>query len=112
MECSINLSYIREIVGEDPVMLKEFIADIVNQMDETDHLLQQHIQNRDLDGLAKTAHRLKSSLQVIGATPLASKLSELETLAANAQLPQEIISLYKVIEILSDHCKAKLKKEL
>lgn len=112
MECNINLSYIREIVGEDPDMLKEFIADIVNQLEEADLLIQQHIQKRDLDGLAKTAHRLKSSLQIIGATPLASKLNELESLATNAQLSQEIISLHKVIEVLSETCKAKLKSKL
>lgn len=93
-------------------MLKEFITDIVNQMEETDQLIKQHIQNRDLDGLAKTAHRLKSSLQIIGATPLASKLNELEKLATDAQLPQEIISLHKVIEVLSEQCKAKLQSEL
>src|SRR5699024_9109201 len=112
MECNINLSYIREIVGEDPDMLKEFIADIVNQLEEADLLIQQHIQKMDLDGLAKTAHRLKSSLQIISATPLASKLNELESLATNAQLSKEIISLHKVIEVLSETCKAKLKSKL
>lgn len=112
MECNINLSYIREIVGEDPQMLKEFISDIVDQMEETDRLIQQHIQNRDLDGLAKTAHRLKSSLQIIGATTLAAKLNELEALATHTQLPQDIISLHKVIELLSESCQAKLKSEL
>jgi|SRR5690554_6923686 HPt (histidine-containing phosphotransfer) domain-containing protein len=112
MECNINLSYIKEIVGEDPVMLKEFIADIVSQMEEADRLFQQYIQQRDLDGLAQTAHRLKSSLQIIGATSLASKLNELETIATNTRLPQDIISVHEVIKVLSENCRAKLNSEL
>lgn len=109
MDCTINLSYIQEIVGDDPEMLKEFLTDIINQMEETDHLLKQHIKDKNIGGLARTAHKLKSSLKVIGANELHEKLNQLEQVADETVVPDEIVSLSKIIEVLSNTCRDKLK---
>lgn len=110
MDCNINLSYIQEIVGDDPEVLKEFITDIIRQMDETNYLLKQQISERNIGGLAKTAHRLKSSLKIIGAEDLYEKLNQLEQVADRTKIPNEILALSKVIEVLSNNCKEKLEE--
>lgn len=109
MDCNIDLSYIQEIVGDDPEVLKEFIADIIVQMGETDYLLKQQIKDKNIGGVARAAHKLKSSLKVIGAEDLYQKLHQLEQAADNTKVPDEILSLTKVIEVLSNNCREKLQ---
>ena len=112
MDCIINLTYIRELTDDDPVLLKDFIAEIIDQLKETDILIQQYWEAHNIAGIAAAAHKLKSSIKSVGAHPLYERLQELESLVTKESTADEIVSLLKVVRRLSKSCEEKLSAAL
>src|SRR5690606_30361412 len=78
MSSYINLSYIKEMLGDDPEVVKEFVSDIIMQIKETELLIHNFVEEKNFRAISSAAHKIKSVVQMIGADHLYQKIQELE----------------------------------
>jgi len=88
-----DLSYLREMSGNDIHFIREMIDLFRDQVEEFTRTLPELLERSDYERLSKTAHKAKSSVAVMGMTREAEMLKELE---ANA-LKTENTDSYKHI---------------
>ncbi len=109
MSGNINLSYIKELLGDDPAVVKDFVAEIIQQIKETELLIPNFIEQRNFREISAAAHKIKSVLQLVGADKLYQKIHELETTARASENIDEINSIFQSVEKLSTDCRKKLE---
>jgi len=95
----LELDVLRELVGSDPALLREFLSiwksSSAPLMDE----LRQAWQDQDTDTMRSVAHRFKSSSRSIGALPLGDLCADLE-MACHAHHHDELATLVDRFEQL------------
>ncbi len=110
MPSNINLSYVKDMLGDDPEVVRSFVAEIIDQMKETELLISNFIAQKNFQEISATAHKVKSILQMVGAEKLYQKIQELELTAKTSDDINEINSLYRSVEVLSSDCRRKLEE--
>ena len=73
-----NLSYLQEITGGDPEIMKEFIQMFFEQIPEFRDGLSSHLANQKWKELGELAHKAKSSVMTFGMNELGYRLKELQ----------------------------------
>lgn len=73
-----NLSYLKEITGGDPEVVKEFIQLFFDQLPEFKDGLTSHLANKKYKELGELAHKAKSSVMTFGMNELGYRLKELQ----------------------------------
>lgn len=73
-----NLSYLKEITGGEPEIMKEFIQLFFDQMPEFKDGLTSHLANGKWKELGELAHKAKSSVMTFGMNELGYRLKELQ----------------------------------
>lgn len=73
-----NLSYLNEITGGDPEVVKEFIQLFFDQLPEFKDGLTSHLANKKYKELGELAHKAKSSVMTFGMNELGYRLKELQ----------------------------------
>jgi len=96
-----NLKQLEELSGgsEDFVLeiISVFISDIPN---EVENLKSAFLQNK-MDNLAKVAHKLKPSIDLLGITSISQTIRDIENLAKNNQSSSDLpFSISKVENVL------------
>jgi HPt (histidine-containing phosphotransfer) domain-containing protein len=75
----INLDYLQQLSGNDPVFEKEILQQFLIQMPAELGLLKEHIQSNDFDNIRRVAHSLKSTVGYVGlASELHPQLDQIE----------------------------------
>lgn len=110
MSLDINLSYVKEMLDDDPEQVKVFVADIISQIKETELQLQDLMQQRNFPGISAAAHKIKSVYQMVGAEQLYQKIHELEITAKKADDIGQIHALCESVEKLSVDCRERLEE--
>jgi HPt (histidine-containing phosphotransfer) domain-containing protein len=77
----IDLSYVKDISGDDIDFLKELFETFKQQIPEFSGNMHLFLQNKEYKLLAKEAHTAKSSVILFGLDDLAGKLKELQLMA-------------------------------
>jgi len=75
-----DLTYLTNMSGGSPEIVKEMIGIFVEQADEYLRDMQKHLDEKDYLALGKLAHKAKSSISIMGMTDLAADLKTLELL--------------------------------
>lgn len=73
-----NLSYLQEITGGEPEIMKEFIQMFFEQIPEFRDGLTSHLANQKWKELGELAHKAKSSVMTFGMNELGYRLKELQ----------------------------------
>ena len=73
-----NLSYLQEITGGEPEIMKEFIQMFFEQIPEFTVGLSSHLANQKWKELGELAHKAKSSVMTFGMNELGYRLKELQ----------------------------------
>jgi len=91
----INLSYLKSISNGDNTFILELIKMFFEQVPEYQKMLHQLYNKKDWYNLARTAHKAKSAILMVGMDKLAAELKKLEENAKeekNIHEYQEIIA--------------------
>jgi len=91
----INLSYLNSISGGNDAFILELIDLFFEQVPDYQEMLQQYYKEKDWYNLARTAHKAKSAILMVGMESLADELKKLEENAKeekNIHEYQEIIA--------------------
>lgn len=110
MESHINLSYIREMIGDDPELVKDFVSDIISQIKETELLLHNFIEQGNFGAISTAAHKIKSIIQMVGAEQLYQKIQELEAISKTSNDIEEVNAVCQSVDKLSIDCRRKLEE--
>jgi HPt (histidine-containing phosphotransfer) domain-containing protein len=62
----LDLSYLKEITGDEPALMKEFVEMFLNQLKESKVLFIEAFQLKDATQIQQLAHKMKSSFGVLG----------------------------------------------
>lgn len=73
-----NLTYLREITGGEPEIMKEFIQMFFDQIPEFRNGLTKHLADQKWKELGELAHKAKSSVMTFGMNNLGYELKELQ----------------------------------
>jgi HPt (histidine-containing phosphotransfer) domain-containing protein len=73
-----NLSYLQEITGGEPEIMKEFIQMFFEQIPEFTEGLSSHLADQKWKELGELAHKAKSSVMTFGMNELGYRLKELQ----------------------------------
>ncbi len=76
-----DLNYLKTMSGGDSGFIREMIGLFREQIDEYSQQMPGLLESGNYEGLAKMAHKAKSSVSVMGMGRVADLLKELETLA-------------------------------
>lgn len=96
---TLNLDILRELVGSDPALLREFLTIWRSSSAPLIEELRQAFQAQDTDTMSSVAHRFKSSSRSIGALPLGDLCADME-MACRAHDHDEISTLMQRFEEL------------
>lgn len=103
-----NLSYLTEITGGDPEVMKEFIQLFFDQLPEFKDGLTNHLANKKYKELGELAHKAKSSVMTFGMNELGYRLKELQL---KTQKLEDIESYPEYVQEFLDEV-AQAEKEL
>lgn len=95
----LDLDVLRELVGADPALLREFLTIWQSSSSPLIEELRQAWQSQDTGTMSSVAHRFKSSSRSIGALPLGDLCADLE-MACRAHDHEDISSLMQRFEQL------------
>jgi HPt (histidine-containing phosphotransfer) domain-containing protein len=93
---TLNVARLERLADGAPELMTELISLFIEESGETVVAMTQAVAGLDRPDLTRLAHRLGGSCAVIGAAPLAGRLLDLESGAANAS-PTELASLMEAI---------------
>ena len=75
-----DLSYLKEITGGDPGIVKEMIEMFIAQVDEFNENLNSFLNDKEWIKLGKEAHKAKSSVLIVGMEDMGKLLKKLQLL--------------------------------
>ncbi|RMG81402.1 MAG: Hpt domain-containing protein [Bacteroidetes bacterium] len=109
---NINLEYL-EVMSDGDVetkktMLEMLLSDLPNDLREMRQLLDE----KNWGDLSRASHKMKSTLSFVGNTPMIEANKELEQLAKQADNPDQIESLMRILEDTLDPVLSELREEL
>jgi HPt (histidine-containing phosphotransfer) domain-containing protein len=93
-----DLSMIISIEKEDNTFEKELIGIFMETMPESVTELRNAAQNKNMEQIRKTAHRMKSSLDLFGVHSLKDTITKLETTANEDEIDAHIDFLDKTLK--------------
>lgn len=76
-----DLSYLRNMSGDNPDIIKEMIGIFIEQAEEYIIEMKKNLEDKNYDAIGKLAHKAKSSISIMGMNDLAADMKTLELLA-------------------------------
>ena len=76
-----DLTYLKNMTDDDPKLIREMIEIFTRQVDEYSFEFQSLYNKKKWTDLSRLAHKVKSSLAIMGMNDLSDKMKELEVLA-------------------------------
>lgn len=81
----IDLSFLKEITGNDPAAIVTFLQDFLNDKEQFEGMFAQSRKEQDHLKVRQAAHYFASSAKVLGISTLQKELETLETLASRKE---------------------------
>ena len=82
---NFNLSYLREMFGDDQLVINDILQTFTMEAPDLIAEMMNCSENRDFEGLAKQAHKAKSSFKMVGMDRAVELIQELENAAKNGE---------------------------
>jgi HPt (histidine-containing phosphotransfer) domain-containing protein len=82
-----DLTYLKNITNDDQHLIREMINIFVKQIEEYTHDIREIYQDARWMDLSRLAHKVKSSLSIMGMNELSDRMKELEMLAGEGKEP-------------------------
>lgn len=98
----INLDYVNELADGSPEFIKEMIDIFLSQVPEFTYELNTLYHIKNYIELARTAHKAKSSVAIMGMYELSEDLKTLELLAKDGMSPEKY---REIIDKFDSECK-------
>lgn len=114
-ECAFkvcNLTYLENFSGGDKDFIRQMIELFFKQVAEELNNIRQQAIKMDLQEVMKTAHKLKSSVSLLGAERMALLLKQIEQLAAVEEGNDTILQLHTELNVLNEEAVRELKAYL
>ncbi len=108
----IDLTPLRMLSGDDAAFMQEILEMIAVQSPQLIEKINQEFSDKDLAAVSKSAHKYKSSLQILGNQHLISMAQEIEDLAATGQLTERLAQLISQFNGISDQLLDIIREEL
>jgi HPt (histidine-containing phosphotransfer) domain-containing protein len=102
-----DLSYLKEITGGEPSIIKEMVEMFLSQVDEFKENLNKYLNDKNYAELGKEAHKAKSSVLIVGMEDLGKKLKKLQLLTEEEA---EIETYPDYIELFEEQCDAAVEE--
>lgn len=108
----IDLAPLRTLSGNDPAFMKDILEMISTQSPQLLSQINQEYEQGDFKSMSQTAHKYKSSLQILGNPGLISMAQEIEDLAGS-QIPSDrLTSLVDTFNSICDQLLDIIHEEL
>jgi len=78
---SADLTYLKNITNDDPQLIREMIEIFAKQVEEYTKEIKEIYKGARWNDLSRLAHKVKSSLAIMGMNDLSNRMKELELLA-------------------------------
>lgn len=78
---SLNLDYLKEILGDEPKVMKEFLTSTLESINESKSNISSEISSNNYKNLAKSYHKIKGTLLYLNLENLANYAQDLQLLA-------------------------------
>ncbi len=108
---NIDLSYLEDITGGDKEMMIEMLDLFIEDIPDQIGIIKKLAEEKDLKKLGSEAHKLKPTLQYVGFFEMFELIKELEVLSKSGVYSDEILSLTKKVEELSNKAIPILKEK-
>lgn len=110
---TFDFSQLIELADGDNVFLTELVEDIIVHMDQSIDKLSLYFDQNNIQDLEATAHKLKSTLQLLGQNNLLEQVGQIEKLShfnTLEKVPELIIDAQKLKQQLITQCKQLLSE--
>jgi signal transduction histidine kinase/CheY-like chemotaxis protein/HPt (histidine-containing phosphotransfer) domain-containing protein len=97
-----DLAYLRQMSGGDSIFEKEMISLFLKQVPEELENMKQAAIKENMPGVKEVAHKLKSSVSLLGAESMLTRLKEIESLVLQEQETVNILRLNQELSELND----------
>lgn len=107
-----NLTYLRNFAGGDEGFIRQMIELFFIQVPDELNNIRQHLTINNLSDVKNTAHKLKSSVALLGAESMASRLKQIEDLALAEAAAEGIMDLHCELVQINEEAVKELKAYL
>lgn len=107
-----DLSYLKEITGGEPSIVREMVEMFLSQVDEFKENLNKHLNDKNYIELGKEAHKAKSSVLIVGMEDLGKNLKKLQLLTEEGSEIETYPDYVKMFEEQCDAAVGELNAEL
>lgn len=104
-----NLTYLKNFAGGDQDFIRQMIELFFIQVPDELRNIGQHISLNDLTAVKNVAHKLKSSVSLLGAESMAMHLKQIEDLAVGGAASGIIMHHYDKLVQLNEEAVVELK---
>lgn len=108
----IDLAPLRTLSGDDPAFMKDILEMISVQSPQLLEKINQEFQQADYKAMSQSAHKYKSSLQILGNPGLISMAQEIEDLASTGSPSDRLSSLVDTFNSICDQLLDIIHEEL
>lgn len=102
----LDISVLEALVGRDPVVVEEFLADYLGSVSKAASEIEDAFAARDLPRLSALAHRLKSSSRSVGALPLGDCCEWIEKTGKSGDLDDAEAAMVEFRQLVSETVQA------
>ncbi|MBN1926860.1 MAG: Hpt domain-containing protein [Prolixibacteraceae bacterium] len=102
-----DLSYLKEITGGEPSIVKEMVEMFLSQVDEFKENLNKYLKEKNFIELGKEAHKAKSSVLIVGMEELGKNLKKLQLLTEEGS---EIETYSDYVKMFNEQCDEAVKE--
>jgi HPt (histidine-containing phosphotransfer) domain-containing protein len=103
---------LQQMTGHNNDVTREMVELFFTQLDETAAGLESFWNEGNWTELSRLAHKMKSSALIMGVSPIAEEMTELETLAKEEIRPERCRALIDLFHTIADEVKTELKNFL
>ncbi|MEM6803030.1 MAG: Hpt domain-containing protein, partial [Bacteroidota bacterium] len=109
---SLDFSHLRTLTGDDNEFMIEILEMIVEQSPGVLKEMQNQLENQDFGPLGATAHKYKSSINILGNPNLIGLMKDIEDIATQSEEKNKLDTLVKEFEEVCDFLLDALNVEL
>jgi len=108
----INLDFLRNFTGNDPVKIKKYVGMFLDRAPEQLREMKTHLGTQDWEEVKIIAHSLKPQMGYMGIKSLEQDLRTIEDYAGNKTRLEQLPALIQHLEVVLQKAFEELKKEI
>lgn len=108
----IDLQNLKMLTGEDPGFMLEILQMVLDQSPAAVSEMKDKLSRADYRGLSASAHKYKSSIQILGSPEFSALVRNIEQNAEAAQEYETLQQLISRLEAVADETLALIRREM